>query len=64
MGLVIDPETNLYLKQLVEKGKLEAKKEDARRLYFKLNLQPEQIAEILDIPMDLVKEAIKEEQEK
>jgi len=64
MGLIIDPETNLYLKQLVEKGKLEAKKEDARRLYFKLNLQPEQIAEILDIPMDLVKEAIKEEQEK
>ena len=64
MGLVIDPETNLYLKQLIEKGKkegvLEAKKEDARRLYFKLNLSPEQIAEILNVPLDLVKEAIEE----
>ena len=64
MGLVIDPETNLYLKEIMEKGeikgKLKAKKEDARKLYLKLKLPAEQIAEILDIPLDLVKEAIEE----
>ncbi len=80
MALVINPENNLYLKELVEKGKregmiegirkgiekgiekgmLEAKKGDARRLYFKLKLSAEQIAEVLDIPLELVKEAIEE----
>ena len=64
MGLVIDPETNLYLKEIKEQGilegKLEAKKEDAKRLYQKLRLSPEQIAEILDVPLTLVKEAIEE----
>jgi len=43
-----------------QEGKLEAKKEDAQKLYLKLKLPAEQIAEILDIPLSLVRKAIKE----
>lgn len=64
MGLVINPETNLYLKEIMEKGKIKAKKEDAKKLYIKLKLSPEQIAKILDIPLSLVREAIEEVKEK
>jgi len=60
MGLVIDPETNLYLKEIMEKGEIKAKKEDVKKLYIKLKLPAEQIAEILDVPLSLVKEAIEE----
>ena len=71
MGLVIDPETNLYLKQLVEKGRKEGiekgRKEGIKRsiqkLYTKKKLSPEEIAEILDVPLSLVEEAIEETKE-
>jgi len=60
MGLVIDPETNLYLKQLVEKGRKEGIKRSIQKLYTKKKLSPEEIAEILDVPLNLVNEAIEE----
>ena len=67
MGLVIDPETNLYLKELVEKGKetgkLEAKKEDIINLYRELQLPPEKIAKVLKVSEEFVKEALKEAKE-
>jgi hypothetical protein len=43
-----------------KKGKLEAKREDILKLHKKLNLAPEQIAEVLDVPESLVKEVLKE----
>ena len=55
-----DPFFQEGLERGIEKGKLEAKKEDAKRLYLKLKLPAEQIAEILDIPLSLVKKAIEE----
>ena len=62
MGLVIDPETNVYLMEIKEKGKKEgellAKKEVAKNLYRKLGLSPEQIAEILEVSVSFVKEAV------
>ena len=61
MGLIISPENNLYLKEIFEEGKLKAKEEDAKKLYKKLKLQPQQIAEILEIPVEVVKKAIGEE---
>jgi predicted transposase/invertase (TIGR01784 family) len=64
MGLVIDPETNLYLKQLVEKGKkegiLKAKKEDILNLYRELQLPPEKIAKVLKVSEEFVKEVLSE----
>ena len=64
MGLVIDPETNLYLKEIKEQGRLEGKLESAKKFYLELHLSPERIARILDLPLELVKEAIKEEENK
>jgi len=60
MGLVIDPETNLYLKEIMEKGEIRGIKKSIKKLYIKKKLSPEEIAEILDVPMSLVKEAIDE----
>ena len=64
MGLVIDPETNLYLKRLVEKGKkegiLKAKKEDILNLYRELQLPPEKIAKVLKVSEEFVKEVLSE----
>ena len=64
MGLVIDPETNLYLKQLVEKGKkegkFEAQKEAILNLYRELQLPPERIAKILKVSEKFVKEVLSE----
>jgi len=63
MGLVIDPETNLYLKEIKEQGRLEGKLESAKKFYLELLLSPERIARILDLPLELVKEAIREAEE-
>jgi len=63
MGLVIDPETNLYLKEIKEQGRLEGKLESAKKFYLELHLSPEKIARILDLPLELVKEAIREVEE-
>jgi len=60
MGLVIDPETNLYLKEIIEKGEIRGIKKSIKKLYIKKKLSPEEIAEILDVPLSLVKEAIEE----
>ena len=49
-----------FYQEGLERGKLEAKKEDAKRLYAELKLSAEQIAKILDIPLDVVKKVIKE----
>ena len=64
MGLIINPETNLYLKELVEKGKLEAKKEDILSLYRELQLPPEKIAKVLKVSEEFVRETLKEAQKK
>ena len=60
MELVIDPETNLYLKEIMEKGEIRGIKKSIKKLYIKKKLSPEEIAEILDVPLSLVKEAIEE----
>jgi len=60
MALVISPENNLYLKEIKEQGVLEGIKKSIRKLYTKKKLSPEEIAEVLDVPLSLVKEAIKE----
>ena len=64
MPLTIDKETierhPLY-KDGIEKGKLEAKKEDILSLYNELKLEPEKIAEILKVPVGFVKEVLKVE---
>ena len=49
-----------FYQEGLERGKLEAKKEDAKRLYVELKLPAEQIARILNIPLDVVREVIKE----
>ena len=64
MGLIINPETNLYLKELVEKGKLEAQKEAILNLYRELQLPPEKIAKVLKVSEEFVIETLKETQEK
>ncbi|EDP73152.1 hypothetical protein HG1285_08971, partial [Hydrogenivirga sp. 128-5-R1-1] len=43
-----------------KKGKEETKKEDVLNLYKKLNLSPEQIADILNVPVDFVEKVIRE----
>ena len=53
-----DPFYNLGYK----KGQEEAKREDIKNLYEKLNLSPEKIADILDVSVDFVKKVIKESQ--
>ena len=67
MGLVIDPETNLYLKELVEKGEkrgeLKAKKEAILNLHRELQLPPEKIAKVLKVSEEFVKETLKEAKE-
>jgi len=63
MGLVIDPETNLYLKELMERGEIRGIKKSIKKLYIKKKLPPEEIAEILDVSLTLVEEAIKETKE-
>ncbi len=37
-----------------------AKKEDIKKLYQKLKLGPQQIAEVLDLPIEFVEKVIKE----
>jgi len=64
MGLIINPETNLYLKELVEKGKLEAKKEAVLNLHRELQLPPEKIAKVLKVSEEFVRETLKEAQKK
>jgi hypothetical protein len=60
MGLIIDPETNLYLKEIMKKGEIRGIKKSIKKLYIKKKLSPEEIAETLDVPLSLVKEAIEE----
>ena len=62
MPLTIDKETMekhpLY-KDGIEKGKLEAKKEDILNLHKELNLEPEKISKILKVPLSFVKDVLK-----
>jgi predicted transposase/invertase (TIGR01784 family) len=68
MGVVIDPETNLFLKEIKERGRKEGLKEgeiraikrSVQKLYLKKGLSIEEIAEILEISVNLVRKAIKE----
>jgi len=55
-----DPFFQRGLEKGFEKGKLEAKREDILKLHKKLNLTSKQIAEILDLPENFVKEILKE----
>ena len=48
------------IKEGIKKGKLEAKKEDVIKIYKKLNLSPEDIAKVLELPEDFVKNVIQE----
>ena len=43
-----------------EKGKSEAKREDILKLHKKLNFTSKQIAEVLDLPENFVREILKE----
>jgi predicted transposase YdaD len=47
-----------FFQEGLERGKLEAKKEDILNLYGELNLSPKQIAKVLKVPKELVKEVI------
>lgn len=42
----------------IKEGIMEAKKEDILNLYNKLKLDPEKISEVLEIPIDIVKQVI------
>jgi len=55
-----DPFFQRGLERGFEKGKLEAKREDILKLHEKLNFTPKQIAEVLDLPENFVKEILKE----
>lgn len=50
-----------FFQEGLERGKLEAKKEDILNLYRELNLPPEKIAKILKVEEKFVKEVIKKE---
>ena len=47
------------LKEGLEKGKLEAKREDVIKLHRKLNMSAKEIAEVLELPIDFVKNVLK-----
>ncbi len=47
------------LKEGLEKGKLEAKREDVIKLHRKLNMSAKEIAEVLDLPLEFVKNILK-----
>jgi hypothetical protein len=53
-----DPFFQEGLERGIEKGKLEAKKEDILNLYRELKLSPEQIAKVLKVSEEFVKEVI------
>jgi predicted transposase YdaD len=48
-----------FFQEGLERGKLEAKKEDIINLYRELQLPPEKIAKVLKVPLELVKEVLK-----
>ena len=47
-----------FFQKGLERGKLEAKREDIINLYKELQLQPEKIAKVLKVPEDFVKEVL------
>ena len=49
-----------FFQRGLEKGKLEAKKEDIINLYRELQLPPERIAKVLKVPIEFVEKVIKE----
>jgi hypothetical protein len=49
-----------FFQRGLEKGKLEAKREDILKLHEKLNFTSKQIAEVLDLPENFVREILKE----
>jgi plasmid maintenance system antidote protein VapI len=49
-----------FFQRGLKKGKLEAKREDILKLHEKLNLTSKQIAEVLDLPENFVREILKE----
>ncbi len=52
-----------FFQEGLEKGKLEAKKEDILNLYRELQLPPEKIAKVLKVSEDFVREVLKEAKE-
>jgi predicted transposase YdaD len=54
-----DPFFQEGLERGVQKGKLEAKKEDIINLHKELQLPPEKIAKVLKVPLEFVKEVLK-----
>ncbi|GAB6066238.1 Rpn family recombination-promoting nuclease/putative transposase [Aquifex pyrophilus] len=61
MPITINIEQSPFYKEGLEKGIEKAKREDAIRLYKKLKLQPEQIAEVLGVEKEKVLKWLKEE---
>jgi len=52
-----------FFQEGIERGKLEAKKEDILNLYRELQLPPEKIAKVLKVSEDFVREVLKEAKE-
>ncbi len=48
-----------FFQEGLERGKLEAKKEDINNLHRELQLPPEKIAKVLKVPVEFVKEVLK-----
>jgi predicted transposase YdaD len=48
-----------FFQEGLERGKLEAKKEDIINLHRELQLPPEKIAKVLKVPVEFVKEVLK-----
>ena len=48
-----------FFQEGLERGKLEAKKEDIINLHKELQLPPEKIAKVLKVPLEFVKEVLK-----
>ena len=59
-----DPFFQEGIERGIQKGKLEAKKEDVLNLYRELQLPPEKIAKVLKVSEDFVRETLKEAQKK
>jgi len=53
-----DPYYQKGIKEGIKEGIMEAKKEDILNLHNKLKLTPEKIAEVLEIPIDVVEQII------
>ena len=53
-------EADLFFKKGIREGKLEAKREATLNLHRKLNLPPEEIAKVLEVSEEFVREVLEE----